>query len=231
MTLREKMNLDYDGLHAHGAINIVAFGDSVTHGMLCTGDIDYNMVYWNQLRLMMLEISDYVPINVINAAIGGTTAKQSVPRMEDQVFSHHPDLLIVCFGLNDVNNPIEEYEESLRTIFDRCNETNTFTVFMTPNMLNTHLSDDTEPELMEYAEKMCRMQNEGVMDTFMDKAREVAKEKGILVCDCYAEWKKLAETKDVNDLLINRINHPTPEMHRFFAEKLFALLFPEETAK
>ncbi|MBQ8525468.1 MAG: hypothetical protein IJ460_01945 [Clostridia bacterium] len=45
------------------------------------------------------------------------------------------------------------------------------------------------------------------------------------MCDCYAKWKKLSETEDTTMLLVNRINHPTREMHELFAQSLFELLF------
>lgn len=38
-------------------------------------------------------------------------------RMDKQVLSHNPDLIIVCFGLNDVNGTLEEYLDSLEEIF------------------------------------------------------------------------------------------------------------------
>lgn len=56
-------------------------------------------------------------MNVINAGIGGISAKTSMERMDKQVLSHNPDLIIVCFGLNDVNGTLEEYLDSLEEIF------------------------------------------------------------------------------------------------------------------
>ena len=46
---------------------------------------------------------------MICASIGGTMAKDALPRVDKQVLSHDPDLVIVCFGLNDVNGTLEEY--------------------------------------------------------------------------------------------------------------------------
>ena len=49
---------------------------------------------------VMNNLNNYVPVNVINAGIGGITAKDSVKRVDTQVLSHRPDLIIICFGLN-----------------------------------------------------------------------------------------------------------------------------------
>ena len=43
MKIKEKLQLDYNGLYEHGAITIVVFGDSVSHGAV-NGYIDYENV-------------------------------------------------------------------------------------------------------------------------------------------------------------------------------------------
>jgi len=227
MNIKEKINLDYNGLVEYGPINIVAFGDSVTHGAL-NGTINYETVYWNLLRKKINEVRKYVPVNVINAGIGGISASGSLDRIESQVLCHNPDLIIVCFGLNDVNEPLEVYLSSLKTIFEKCKKSGADVIFMTPNMLNTYVADDTEENLKEYAGVTAGYQNSGRMDNYMESAVRLANEMGIKVCDCYKKWKKLSETEDITKLLINRINHPTPEMHELFASSLFELIFEEE---
>lgn len=221
MKLKDKINLDYDGLVKYGPITIVAFGDSVTHGAVGPDEIDYESVYWNRLRKKINDVRDFVPVNVINAGIGGITAEGSLERMERDVFSHSPDLVIVCFGLNDVNGTLESYLSSLEQIFSECSKRETETVFLTPNMLNTYVAEDTLPELREYAEKTAEMQNTGRMDRYMFEAVSLAERMNIKVCDCYSRWKKLSETKDITMLLANRINHPVREMHELFAGMLF----------
>ena len=66
MHIKDKILLDQKGLEQHGPITIVAFGDSVTHGAL-NGEINYETVYWNRLRKKILDVRNYVPVNVINA--------------------------------------------------------------------------------------------------------------------------------------------------------------------
>jgi predicted HicB family RNase H-like nuclease len=165
-----------------------------------------------------------MPINVINAGIGGITAKDSLGRMERQVFDHHPDLVIVCFGLNDINGTREQYLDSLRTIFTRCRESGAEVIFMTPNMLNTRVDERTEARFAAYAVKTAEMQNGGRMDLYMESACTLAREMDVTVCDCYAKWKELSRTQDITDLLANYINHPTREMHELFAQSLFEII-------
>jgi lysophospholipase L1-like esterase len=231
MKISEKINLDLQGLIENGPITIVAFGDSVTHGAVAHDEIDYETVYWNRLKKKINNLRNYVPVNVINAGIGGITAKDSLKRMDKQVLSHNPDLIIVCFGLNDVNGTLEDYLNSLEEIFDKAQKSGAEVIFMTPNMLNTSVLDDTAEEHYEYAIKTAKMQNEGRMDLYMESAVQLATRMGVKVCDCYKKWKKLSETQDVTYLLANRINHPTKEMHELFAESLFEIIFEDSNHK
>ncbi len=232
MQIKDKLQLDKEGLIVHGPINIAVFGDSVTHGAVGHGEIDYETVYWNRLRKKLLAVRDYVPINVINAGIGGIDAKGSVGRVESQVLCHRPDLIIVCFGLNDVNGTLEDYLSSLQTIFEKCKACEEAqTVFLTPNMLNTTVAEDTAKVHWNYAHKTAEMQNSGRMDTYIYAAIDLARSMGIEVCDCYSKWKELSKTQDITCLLANRINHPTREMHELFAQSLFELILPEEARK
>ena len=220
MRIKEKLQMDYEGLRDNGPINVVVLGDSVSHGAL-RDTINYDTVYWNRLRQRLNQVRDYVPINMICAAIAGTTADAALPRLDAQVLSHHPDLVIVCFGLNDVNKPLETYIDSLRQIFERCMRAGCEVIFMTPNTMNTRVAEDTPAEYWEYAHKTAEMQNNGKMDTYMQAAVSLATEMGVAVCDCYCRWKALAQTEDTTLLLANRINHPLPEMHQLFADALY----------
>ncbi|NLD87732.1 MAG: GDSL family lipase [Clostridiales bacterium] len=224
MKVKDKMNMDLADLIEHGPVTIVAFGDSVTHGAVAAEEMNYETVYWNRLRRKLQEVACEIPINVINAGIGGITAKASLGRMERQVFLHEPDLVIICFGLNDVNGALEDYLDSLRAIFTRCKEGNTDAIFLTPNMLNTYVAEGTEEIYYEYAHKTAEMQNGGRMDLYMSEAVKLADSMGIPVCDCYSEWKKLSETEDITLMLANYINHPTKEMHELFASNLFDMI-------
>lgn len=227
MRVRDKLNMEYKQLMEEGPITIVAFGDSVTHGAVASGQICYDTVYWKRLEEKLHEVRNYVPINVINAGIGGITAKASLDRMERQVYDHHPDLVIICFGLNDVNGTLEEYLDSLRSMFERAQTEGCEVIFLTPNMLNTYVAEDTSEQHLGYAAVTAGYQNEGRMDLYMAKAVELAGSMGVPVCDCYAKWKELSKTTDTTMLLANRINHPTREMHELFAQSLFEMVMGE----
>ena len=227
MKIRDKIKLDRAGLEKYGPITIVAFGDSVTHGALGPGEISYETVYHNRLKQKITAVRNYVPVNVINAGIGGITAKGSLGRIDSQVLKHEPDLVIVCFGLNDVNGSLEDYISSLKLIFEKTLASGAEVIFMTPNMLNTYVHENTEKCHYNYAKVTARYQNEGRMDTYIAAAVKLAKDMGVTVCDCYSKWKELSKTEDVTEKLVNYINHPTSDMHELFAESLFEIILGE----
>lgn len=233
MKITEKIKMDMEGLIKNGPITIVAFGDSITHGSLGFNDANnYESVYWNRLRKKINNYSSGIPVNVINAGIGGTSAKWSIERTDAQVLSHNPDLVIVCFGLNDVNGTLEDYIDSLGIIFDKCNKNGTETIFLSPNMLNTYVTKRIKTtDFAGYAAKTAEMQNSGRMDKYIYAACDKARSMNVAVCDCYSKWKELSKIMDTTKLLANDINHPIKEMHELFAVELFKCIFKESNEK
>ena len=228
MKVKDKIKMDRKGLVENGPITIVAFGDSVTYGAVANNEVNYETVYWRRLAKKLNAYRNSVPVNVINAGIGGITAMGSLGRMDKQVFAHDPDLVIVCFGLNDVNGTLEDYLSALKDIFTACASREIETVFMTPNMLNTYVADFVAPVHLNYAAVTAKYQNEGRMDEYMTAACRLAEDMGVKVCDCYSYWKKLSETEDTTLLLANGINHPTKEMHELFAQMLYNTVMETE---
>lgn len=231
LAIRRRVTGNIAKLKESGPINIVILGDSVSHG--CFGGYgignDYHAVYHNRLRLYIQRAHQTTPVNILNMAVGGENADFGDAIFEKRVVPHDPDLVIVCFGLNDVNNSLSSYVSALDGIFRKCESHGFDCVFMTPNMLNTYRAEGTVGMYFEYAQKTADMQNGGKMDAYMDAAKEVAAAHGVPVCDAYALWREMQEAGlDITLLLINLINHPLPEMHDLFARLLLKTLLGEE---
>lgn len=221
---------------------IVFLGDSVTQGCFETyrslencADCVYDQsgVYHSYLKQMLSHIYPKAAVTIVNAGICGDNSGGGLARLERDVLSHHPDLTVVCFGLNDSNwgmDGIEKYKSNLRAIFQKLKDADSEIIFMTPNMMNTRLSFLIKDQMfIDVANSTMKHQTEGVMDAYMDAAREISAECGVPVCDVYAKWKKMASYgTDVTALLCNYINHPTREMHYLFAHSLLETMFEEE---
>ena len=212
---------------------IAFFGDSVTQGffeLVPRNDgafdnvQDLDAVYHTRLAKMFAAIFPTVPINIINAGVAGTDAKFGLERIERDVLSKNPDLTVVCFGLNDCGKEDagkDEYIANLRAIFKKLRDSGSEIIFMTPNMMSSNVSPTIHPSFIELAEKLAKRQNEGVLDRYIDAARALCKEEDVPVCDTYAKWKRMSELGvNTTELLSNKLNHPTREMHNLFAYSL-----------
>jgi lysophospholipase L1-like esterase len=120
---------------------IVAFGDSTTaprEGLLKP----YSQVLADELP------RPGVPATVINAGVPGNTTAQAMARLESDVLTHEPDLVIIQFGINDGMIDVwkdppatvsrvskSDFEHNLRAMIKRIRETHGHVILMTPNPL------------------------------------------------------------------------------------------------
>ncbi|MBQ2780724.1 MAG: SGNH/GDSL hydrolase family protein [Clostridia bacterium] len=214
-------------------VKIAFLGDSVTHGCFEVMDrgergadclYDQTAVYHARLKRKMDTAFPNRPVSIINAGISGDTAPGGAKRVARDVIAVDPDLTVVCFGLNDVLQPagVDGYVAGLRSIFEQLQAAHIDIIFMTPNMMCNYVCDSDSAWFKEYAPRCTEAQNSGLMDAFMQAARDLCAEMGVTLCDCYKDWKRLESLgADIPFLLSNRVNHPTREMHALFADRLF----------
>lgn len=241
MGILQRISIMNSNFSTNRPVTAVFLGDSVTHGCFETyvnnkggfdSIYDFDAVYHSRLKKKLQTFFHATPLNVINAGVSGGSAVQGNERLERDVLPFSPDLSVVCFGLNDVNggeSGLKQYTDALDRIFEKLLNHGSEVIFMTPNMMNTYVSTLVkEKVLAEVAEKTATLQNDGMMDLYMESARRVCIKQSVTVCDCYLKWKKLhAAGVDVTLLLSNGINHPSRELHDLFASSLLdTMLFP-----
>ena len=215
------------------SVRIVFLGDSATQGCFelytkLDGDLetifDKNHTYHGYLSKIFAALYPTVPINCINAGISGDNAAHAYERLGADVLSYSPDLVVVCFGLNDSTagkDAIGNYTESLRKIFTEIRNCGSEVMFMTPNMMATVPSPFTPDAHKSTCELCMRIQNDGTLDFYIDSARALCREMDVPVCDCYAKWKLMHECGvNITELLANKCNHPTRDMNKLFAYSL-----------
>jgi lysophospholipase L1-like esterase len=212
---------------------VIAFlGDSVTHGAFecIQGDsagciFDFDAVYHERLRRMLLTVNPWLPVSIVNAGVAGDNAIMGLARLERDVISHKPHICVVNFCLNDLSESVEEYAAAMREIFTRLISADIRPILLTPSMLNSYVHPDTIPMYKEYAAVTAAWHQSGYMDTYVEAAKALAAELGVTVADAYAEWKVLErEGMDVTANLANYINHPSRQLHQVFANVLFEAL-------
>lgn len=220
-------------------VTVVFLGDSVTQGCYeCyineNNNIDTVFERKNSYAAKFGEIVGALypraQLNLINAGISGGTAQQAVKRLERDVFSVKPDLVIVNFALNDCGYGEEGlgvYKDSMKQIFCRVMAAGAEAVLLTPNLLCDYVSVRIEDKVLKmFAENMVRQTTNGILDRYVETAVQTAHELGVPVCDCYSIWKSMRKNGiDTTALLSNHLNHPTRNMHWLFAFKLAEMLF------
>lgn len=100
---------------------IIAFGDSLTAGYGAAPGEDYPSGVSRRLR-----------IAVMNAGVSGDTTESAVARLDDDVLSRDPRIVIVGLGGNDFlqSVPIATTEANLRTIVKRTREAGAMVVLL-----------------------------------------------------------------------------------------------------
>lgn len=236
--IKEKNN----DLYANKTITVAFLGDSVTQGCFevyrngkesIETIFDTKNSYSSKFKKIFETIYPKVPLNIINSGISGDSANNALDRLDRDVLCFNPDLVVVCFGLNDCGagrENIDKYTLALSGIFKKLNERGIDAVLMTPNMINTYVFAGIKDDFIRaLSQNSAKLQNEGVLDDYIAAAIKTAKEENVTVCDVYNKWKKLYQNgADITMLLSNYLNHPTRDMHWLFAASLFnTIMFGE----
>lgn len=217
---------------------VIAFlGDSVTHGCFDvyvkndTLQTTVNMQegYHEKVKKILAILYPEVPVTVVNAGISGDRADAGVERLERDVLSYKPDLVVVCYGLNDAmkeQEGVELYRKSLARIFSEVKNSGAEVIFMTPN-LRTDKRECSRGEVTDsVTDTVIKNETEGWLESYLSAAKEACAEQNVPVCDCNALWKSMKNGGvDMNVILSNKINHPTEELHWLFAYELVRTMF------
>ncbi len=169
---------------------IVALGDSIVEGYGVSEG-------WPEILGRSLAVS-FPDVRVINAGRSGDTAGQGLSRLEDDVLTHDPDLVLVSFGLNDMKNglPVEQFGEDLGKAVDRISANGATVVLLTTTRLQKGAS-------------MVARFNPG---PFNDTIRAIAEENGVWLIDVNKEAGALNTSKYLLDAA-----HPNTEGYRKLA--------------
>ena len=202
-------------------VTIVAFGDSTTAVRGST--TVYASVLQEELR----------NVRVINAGVSGNTTEMARKRFEQDVMTHHPQIAIIQFGINDAavdvwkslpaiepRVSLERYEANLRYFVQTLKSNNTRVVLMTSNPLRW------TPKLKEmYGKPPYQPENvEGFnapLAPYCEAARRVALDEGAELLDMQQAFVEQAQKRGVTvDSLLSDGMHPNDDGHRTEADLL-----------
>lgn len=220
---------------------IVCLGDSVTHGcfeMMTLPNGGWETTfrpyegYAAKLQRRLNELYPAAAPCVMNAGISGDNAGGGLARLDRDVLSLQPDLVIVNFGLNDscnkdVEGGLKAYRANLSAIFDKVIASGAECMLLTPNRMCSYVSGElTNEDLRRVAADVAKTQNEGILPRYLDEARAAAAERNMPIADAYAKWDAMERCGvDTTALLANHINHPVEKLHELFVDVILDKLF------
>lgn len=239
MKIIEKLAAKEHDMYGKPPVTIAFLGDSVTHGCFEVYRVGENGLdtvfeaensYSHKVKTILHTLFPRTQINVIGAGISGDNAANGLSRVERDVLPYHPDLTVVCYGLNDsCGGPdgLSRYHDSLTGILTKLKEAGGESILMTPNTMCFHTSPHCrDPFFVRLAEQFAQIMENGTLDAYMDTARAVAAETDTPLCDVYRLWQSMEKAGvDTTELLANSLNHPTREMHWLFAHELVKTMF------
>ena len=187
-------------------LTIVAFGDSLTEGTL----------WWNNNNLDTypdILQKNFPNSTVINAGQRGDSTYNALLRYKTDVLAQNPDIVIMCFGMNDqaweiqYERPVqtlERYRVQLVEMLRAFQEAGADVIFVTPNPVYEAAYTPTAYNNYEY----------GLMDEYCNEMREIALEYGCGLVDINYE----IELRGVSTYVSSDGIHQTVVGHALYAE-------------
>ena len=191
-------------------VTYLVYGDSISTGCEAIYKKD---AYFNLFARKLEQVTGG-RVNLVNESVGGETSREGVKRFAQAVEKHRPDLVSIAYGVNDMclrgdHSDVSpaEYREHMVTMLGQARAAGAEVILITNLTPNPHWVY-TNPAFREHAQEL----------------RRVAREYGVPLADVQALWEsEQAMGKNLSDLLLNDVNHPTTYGHRLYAAMLETL--------
>jgi len=207
-------------------ITIVGFGDSITEAT--AGMPDENKRWLNILKEKLSANFKEYRFTVVNAGVGGNSAREAMARFEKDVVAKDPDVVILEFGGNngDLVRParivtLEEFKMLLGK-YKKGLPAKTKTIIVTfPPVLDDLHAYGKNPAFKEYFQKIGGIDK--AVETYRAITREFAKANDFPVYDFYQELLSLGKLNGRMTYTMNDGVHLTGQGNLILAEGVFEI--------
>ncbi len=223
-------------------VRIVALGDSTTAAARDWAP-EIHEVYADCLPRALASVD--VSVTVINAGIGDTTTREAVARLDRDVLRHHPDLVIVQFGINDSWIDVDEgktrprlsraeFRANLKNIIRRVKRGRASVVLMTPNPMRW-----SDPYYIKAFSEHPGLLDVGkprgidrLLDVYAQDVRDVARGEDVAMIDVFEAFEQYgaAPGGSIDDLLLAGDGMHPNQTGQLLVCKLLANRLPEVLA-
>lgn len=202
-----------DLLKKKQSVHILLNGDSIASGANASGvsKADPQLPDWGTLIVADLKKHYQTEIKFTNTAVGGMDSKWGRKNVKTLVTDHHPDLVIIAFGMNDGTGkvPAETFKENVSEMIKSVRQDNENAEFilvstMLPNPESRFTG--TQPDFKKVLEELTG--------------------KGIVLVDMTDVHRELLKHKSYQDMTGNNINHPNDFLIRWYAQEIAGVLLP-----
>jgi isoamyl acetate esterase len=175
---------------------IIFFGDSITQAGVEPGG------YISKLRKLIESKGKKDNFELIGAGIGGNKVYDLYLRMDEDLLSKKPDMVVIYVGVNDVwhkksfgtGTDLDKFEKFYQAIINKCKANNIQIALATPACIGerTDFSNDSDGDLNEYSKTIRALATKNglklvdLRKQFLEynlKYNSENKEKGILTTD------------------------------------------------
>ena len=121
---------------------------------------------------------------------------------------------------------MRSYRNALLGITQRLLDSGSEVILMTPPMAAAYRHPLVPEAFHSMANHYAELLQDGTVHAYMQTVRNVAAEKGVPLCDCFAKWQRMYNAGvDTTKLLSNLLNHPVRELHNVIAHSLLDVIF------
>jgi lysophospholipase L1-like esterase len=199
-------------LQAGKPVTVVTWGDSVTAG----GDASRpELRFADQFAIRLRERYPKADVRHVNAGIGATNTVMRMPKLQEEVLAHKPDLVTIEF-VNDMMLKEEIVRQNWNSAIDQITSAGAEVIILTPHFVMPEMMGKNEPF-------------GGETRPFIDWLRDVAAKRNVALADTSKRWEHLeAEGIPYITMLANGINHPDDRGHELFVKDLMSFFPPAE---
>lgn len=205
------------------SITIVGFGDSIT---AATTKLPNPGDRW--LELLKVKLANHFPersFNVINAGVGGNSARECMARFATNVVAHAPNYVLLEFGANN-NDPAKLERRVSVPEFHKLLEKykaelpwgcQTIVITFPPYFSVTH-----KENVAKYVKRAGEM--EGALHRFREITKEFAANNGFPIYDFHKRLLEAGEIHGHDTYTLDDGVHLTKQGNVFLAEGVFNVL-------
>ena len=189
-------------------INLVFHGHSVPAGYFKTPQVNTLAAYPNLVLKKLKAMYPLAVVNVIVTAIGGENSVKGAERVERDVICHHPDLILIDYGLNDRSCGLEKAYGAWNQMIQQAKNHGIKVILLTPSPDQSVNYADPENDLKKHA----------------DQIRKIATENQVGLADSYKAFEFLYPDKEQLSKYMSQMNHPNEPGHELIANELMKWL-------